>query len=251
MAIVAIGLGALRANRTHGPAVSFWRRCAILALALIGALCRRGEKRAWWAGFAAFGWVYMGCAFATYDGWPKLPTQVIFDELMAQRYGELARFGLTIVGRFFHLWHCLSTLLAAVFGGLLARILFATTATTMTENSPGPKAAGRGHLDRWMGLFVLYLCGLLLLLFVFFGGEGATTWNLGRIDVSLDLVAARAFRPSGVLRPRQRTRFLAGSHSRGDRFLAGVLRAFRQRTRGRSVPRWSCSTIFAHGSHRS
>ena len=69
------------ATRTHGPAASSGDAAA-LGLALVGAVCRRGEKRAWWLGFAVFGWIYMACAFAPYDLWPKLPTQILLDEVV-------------------------------------------------------------------------------------------------------------------------------------------------------------------------
>ena len=115
-----------------------------------------------------------GARCAPYDEWPKLPTQLLLDELVARINGEPATFGGfgIFVGRIFHTWHCLFSLLAAVFGGFLARILYATTLSRATENTARLRSVGRGHLYRWTGLFVLYLGGLVLPLFVFFGGEG-------------------------------------------------------------------------------
>ena len=33
--------------------------CGILALGVVGAICRRGAERVWWLGFSIFGWGYM------------------------------------------------------------------------------------------------------------------------------------------------------------------------------------------------
>jgi hypothetical protein len=30
----------------------------LLCLAVVGAVCRSGAERAWWLGFASFGWIY-------------------------------------------------------------------------------------------------------------------------------------------------------------------------------------------------
>ena len=39
---------------------------SVLCLAVVGAVCRTGNERVWWLGFATFGWVYLGFPFSTF-----------------------------------------------------------------------------------------------------------------------------------------------------------------------------------------
>lgn len=60
--IVAIGLAALRSASEIWAGVIFLSTCGVLALAIVGIFCRREAERAWWLGFALFGWGYMALA---------------------------------------------------------------------------------------------------------------------------------------------------------------------------------------------
>src|SRR5262245_29525728 len=122
VAVVAVGCAALRSGSPvwHGTLLLATR--AILGVALIGALCRQGEKRAWWIGFALFGWIYKTCSFAANESWPMIPTQVLLDEFSSRIDDEPGRFGRgnMELNPLFPVWHCWWTLLAANFGGFMA-----------------------------------------------------------------------------------------------------------------------------------
>ena len=57
--VVALALVALRSGSKAWAGTTFLVTCGVLALAVVGAVCRGGSARAWWLGFALFGWGYM------------------------------------------------------------------------------------------------------------------------------------------------------------------------------------------------
>ena len=53
---LSIGLAALRSPSDTWAGVIFYLACGVLALGVVGALCAGAAERAWWLGFAVFGW---------------------------------------------------------------------------------------------------------------------------------------------------------------------------------------------------
>ena len=58
--VVALALAALR-----DEGMMFLVTGALLLLAIAGAVCRAGASRAWWLGFALFGWGYIALEFCS------------------------------------------------------------------------------------------------------------------------------------------------------------------------------------------
>ena len=70
-AVIFIGLGfaALRSASLLWASAVFTLTVAVLSAAILGAMARRGRARMTWAGFALFGWVYLGTTFGPWaDG---------------------------------------------------------------------------------------------------------------------------------------------------------------------------------------
>jgi hypothetical protein len=63
MTICAIGFAALRSGEWLWTAAWFTLVLAINLSAVLGAIYRRGGKRAFWTGFALFGWTYLTIEF--------------------------------------------------------------------------------------------------------------------------------------------------------------------------------------------
>jgi hypothetical protein len=61
--LVGIGLAALRSGTVLWASTVFTLTVAVLLTAILGAMARRGRARMIWAGFALFGWVYLGTTF--------------------------------------------------------------------------------------------------------------------------------------------------------------------------------------------
>jgi hypothetical protein len=61
--VAALGLAALRNASELWAGVTFLATCGVLCLAIVGVVCRGGGERAWWLGFALFGWGYLALAF--------------------------------------------------------------------------------------------------------------------------------------------------------------------------------------------
>jgi hypothetical protein len=171
---MALAFAALRHNSQTLTGILFLATQATLGLASVGALCRRDEKRAWWIGFALFGWIYLGCSFAPHDRWPKLPTQLLLDEIYARIQGVPVWFSpdaAAFEGLAFHVWHCLWALLAAAFGGFIARTLFGAVAARQKETAVGAQAATTTRRNPWTGLSVLAISSLELAVLAAFGGK--------------------------------------------------------------------------------
>ena len=76
--VVAVALAALRTASETWAGVMFLITCGVLCLAIVGVVCRDGPKRAWWLGFALFGWGYLLLAqWSTVN----LPTMALLDAI--------------------------------------------------------------------------------------------------------------------------------------------------------------------------
>ena len=61
--VASLGLTGLALGLAIWAGATFLVTCGVLSLAVVGAVCRGGAGRAWWLGFALFGWGYLGLVF--------------------------------------------------------------------------------------------------------------------------------------------------------------------------------------------
>jgi len=168
--VASIGLAALRSASEIWAGVMFLVTCGMLALAVVGVVCRRDEKRAWWLGFALFGWGYLALAFWSSEQLPWVPTMYLLEGLMVKLgapppgRGKLGvPFAVMFQGPHSLVGQCLWSLLAATIGGLLARALFATPAARVDNVDAVRQPAGQYRRNSTRRLVVLILVGLLLI----------------------------------------------------------------------------------------
>ena len=94
--VLAIALAALRSDSSLCADAIFTLDLGLLCTAIVGVWSRRGRPRAFWLGFALFGWVYLVAAFEPqrssnvyYDRrsqfWPRLVTTDLLDYLNERR----------------------------------------------------------------------------------------------------------------------------------------------------------------------
>jgi hypothetical protein len=183
--VVAIALAALRNASETWAGVTFLMTCAVLCLAIVGVVCRGGRERAWWLGFALFGWGYLLLSL-----WStvNLPTMTVLD-VIAERLGMQVRFsggmggGMRNVGlwafggfgggfgglpdhRLQEIAHCLWALVVALLGGFLARALFGGSRAG-AENLVAPPQAGiQTSRGWWVWPSVLGLAGGVFIMFL-------------------------------------------------------------------------------------
>src|SRR5438105_3388914 len=86
---VGFGFAALRSDSVLWASAVFTLTVAVLLAAILGAIARRGRARMTWAGFALFGWVYLGTTFGPWaDGngvkAPPYVTKWLFDFTMTR-----------------------------------------------------------------------------------------------------------------------------------------------------------------------
>jgi len=200
--IVAIGLAALRNASDIWAGVIFLVTCGVLALSIVGMICRQEGERAWWLGFALFGWGYVALAFwpSHESGLPQLPTIALFERLsanlgvnpqdlvggpraggMAGGIGPAAMQGgirsvpvVVLAGgggggpvaryeAFEQVGHCLSALVFAIVGGTLARILFAIPARDSGRRHTESDLTGRSTWEGWLRPAVIGIAGVALI----------------------------------------------------------------------------------------
>ena len=185
--VVALGLAALRNASEIWASVIFLLTCGLLCLAIVGTLCRRDAERAWWLGFALFGWGYLVLA-----SWSsvELPTMTLLDAIGA-RIGLKVQFSGAMGGmgggmRSAGLWaggfggnfggppnpslqqitHCLWALVAALLGGILARTLFGGPAARTEKGDTPTQTAAQPPRRRWLWRVILGLTGIVLIVFL-------------------------------------------------------------------------------------
>jgi hypothetical protein len=61
--LIGVGLAALRSASALWSSALFTLTVVVLSAAILGAMAFRGRARMTWAGFALFGWIYLGTAF--------------------------------------------------------------------------------------------------------------------------------------------------------------------------------------------
>src|SRR4051812_5876178 len=132
--VASIGLAALRSGSETWAGVLFLVTCGVLALAVVGVACRGAGERAWWIGFALFGWGYLALAYWCSAPTPRLPTIALLSALKGgtvplpqPRSPNGGMGGGMVVGCFFagavadppywDVGHSLCSLLAAALGG--------------------------------------------------------------------------------------------------------------------------------------
>ena len=146
----------------------------VMGLAFVGAIFCKGESRVWRLGFAALGWLYLEAAFTPSELAVPLPTEMLLRAIVGTRVFPLivraARQWPNVLDGLFSSWHCLWALLAAFFGGFLAREIFVTITRRDEQPSSSPGAAGQPRARRGIGKSLVYLIGLELALLILVGG---------------------------------------------------------------------------------
>ena len=166
--VIFIGLGfaALRSASRLGASAVFTLTVAVLSAAILGAMARRGRARMTWAGFALFGWIYLGTTFGPWaDGngvtAPPYVTRWVLDYTAAwlrdpdlrghrcggrgavltvpdvgHRRGDERREAAPVPPRDFRAFHRIGHCLAAIMFGLLGAVLGRFIATE--DDRPHP-----------------------------------------------------------------------------------------------------------------
>jgi hypothetical protein len=177
--VVALGLAALRNASEIWAGATFLLTCAVLTLAIVGVVCRDQSERAWWLGFALFGWGYLVLAF-----WSslELPTSALLNwlqmRLNAAPPGGGGMQSVMLAGGFGggsgqpstdpfqQIGHCLWALLAALIGGVVSTLLFGGRRKRDAERDTPTQVAAQPPSRRqfWPAFFGLSGCVLIVCL---------------------------------------------------------------------------------------
>ncbi len=184
--VASLGLTGMRTGSAIWAGTTFLVTCAVLSLAVVGAVCRTGAGRAWWLGFAVFGWGYLVLVFRGWNsaanwnlptvpllGWliPKPPLPGGMGGGMGGGFG--GGFGFSNpVDAYSQAGHCLIALLVATLGGLLALGLFGAGVSVDRQ----PDEANAVDVPRrrwWRRPAVVVTAGLVV-------ASGVALFGLGR-----------------------------------------------------------------------
>jgi hypothetical protein len=145
---IGFGFAALRSASILWASAVFTLTVAVLSVAVLGAMARRGRSRMTWAGFALFGWVYLGTTFGPWAAAhgitaPPYATRWPLDywDVKLWRPGggmiDTAAMGERLIPRFplrplltnpdafqaRRIGHCLAALLVGLVGAISGRLL--------------------------------------------------------------------------------------------------------------------------------
>jgi hypothetical protein len=157
----AVGLAALRNPSATWAGAMLVLTCAILALAVVGAIDRRGAERAWWLGSSLFGWGYLALWWRL-AGHPTafLPATGLLEilgpwlDVAPRTSGGLGGLlgvgpsrwlpgGVVLEPSYVQIGHCLFALLAALLGGLLAAVCQTPSGLAPDRSRAGVPDTGR------------------------------------------------------------------------------------------------------------
>src|SRR4051794_34921237 len=78
---IGVGIAALRDASEPWAGIVLLLTLGLLGVSILGVVYRREARRAWWVGFALFGWGYAALTLAPWSKPDKLPTGVLLDYL--------------------------------------------------------------------------------------------------------------------------------------------------------------------------
>ena len=173
--VAAVGLAALQnASQTWAGAM-YLTTYGVLGLAIVGAICRGFPERAWWLGFGVFGWGYL-VLIAYWGGWrpidelrlETLPTSIVLAAVWPKLgppidLASQSPDPLIIYRCYSRIGHDLWALLAALLGGILARVYFAPPADRPERRGTDAVPTGPPPWKTWWHrLTIAALAGLVL-----------------------------------------------------------------------------------------
>lgn len=82
--VVGVGIAALRAASETWAGIMLLLTLGLLGVSVLGVMYRREARRAWWVGFALFGWGYAALTLAPWSKPESLPTRILLDSLYAR-----------------------------------------------------------------------------------------------------------------------------------------------------------------------
>jgi hypothetical protein len=168
--VVALGMAALRNASEALAGVTYLMTAGILCLAVVGVVCRGASERAWWLGFALFGWGYSSLVFRYWNLSPALPTTRLLLAL-EPRFGFLAQRlnafdGESVHAAYFQVGQSLWTIVAAFFGGLLARVCFGGVTGQSGQVHSDPQLVATMLRRPWIWPAIIALTGFALVVSV-------------------------------------------------------------------------------------
>lgn len=171
--VASLGFAALSRPSETASGITVLVTVGILTLAIVGTVCGGTKTRAWWLGFALFGWGYWKLAWPEYQI-PRLPTLTLLETLMSkvatpvpqEKFGDR-----DLAVAFRDTANCLWALVFASLGGGLAHWLFASNRRTeppdpVSTQAAIPKArAGKS----WHRVFVFSVAAISVIAVLFWG----------------------------------------------------------------------------------
>ena len=168
--IAAVGLAALRNASQAWDGAMILLTYAVLGLAILCAILRGRAERAWWLGICVFGWGYLALVARARNDITELPTTTLLEAIGPWFSVSLPPSPFEVDADSTNRWNpwyvpigqSLCTLLAALLGGILAGLFFASRADRSESGETGPRPTVRPPRKWWHRLTIAALAGLVL-----------------------------------------------------------------------------------------
>lgn len=176
--VAALGLAALRVASPPWAGVTYLTTRGLLGLAALNVIYCRGARRAWWLGFAIFGWGWL-ISLMSRLGWtfPYLQASAVLLALAPHLGHPLEHDGAprqvgSVAMNFLQIGHDFWTIQFALIGAILGRVVYARSRDRALEPELPPiePAARRWRLRLGLSLWLLAILGCSL-------GALRSTWN--------------------------------------------------------------------------
>jgi hypothetical protein len=132
--LLGVGFAALRESNAIWDSSIFSITLGVLLISILLAIHRTEKGRAFWIGFALFGWIYLGLSLVS-----SIESRLITTKALAYLDSKVPDRAIVIGGRVWDSWssqlaqhenfvrigHSLLSLIAGILGGLLSRRLYA------------------------------------------------------------------------------------------------------------------------------
>jgi hypothetical protein len=165
--VAAIGFAGLRDSSENWAGIMLLLTCGALVLALVSALCRGPEERAWWLGFALFGGGYLALV-QWMSSAVALPTIRLADSIASRFDAPLSLLPIgaetwSSLPPTYRILHCLWALALAEFGSLLAGVWISRPAIRGPGGVDEVRSDRPGSRPRWKWPALIGLSGFWIL----------------------------------------------------------------------------------------
>ena len=123
--VASVCCAAVRHDLSVLASLAFTLTVGVLCFGIVGALLAEDRHRAFWTGFAVFGWVHLALAFYEWrDSYTDPATDWLFTSRLLYWFANRVEVRMDHWPHYWRIGHCVLTLMFGLVGALLSRLAF-------------------------------------------------------------------------------------------------------------------------------